>query len=322
MIHGGHIGNYSILSKIGEGSYGQIFIVRGDATGEYFAAKVEPSFVRHKTVAFEIKVLKALQESKYFPEFVAHGSNMLFSYFVMGLLGPSLSMFVKRLPDRRFSISSGLRIAFHTLKALEFLHHRGYVHRDLKPSNIVIRRDSKDFPVVIIDYGMARYYRDRTTGDHLPARPRPGFRGTVAYASVNAHMKNELSRRDDMISWFYVVADLIMGQLPWSRNVKDILATKQSCDMAEFVSPVCPDLDGVWQHISSLTFEQEPDYGMIARALTGIMDSLEIQMEDPYDWDDIRVGRLTSDPLDGITEQVRSESYEDSLSSRSCCSVA
>ena len=323
MIGGGHIGNYSILSKVGQGTYGQIFVVQSDTTKELFAAKVEPQYVRHKTLAFEVETIKSLQTCDYFPKYVTSGSNAHFSYFIMALLGPSLATCLKRLPKHKFSASSALRVAFHTLKALEFLHRSGYIHRDIKPSNIVIRRDNKEYPIVLIDYGLARYYLHRQTGVHLPARPHPGFRGTVMYASVNAHMKRDLSRRDDLISWFYVIADIFVGELPWKHETHSVCEAKRACNMGQFISQVCPELEPIWDYISSLEFEEEPNYDMISQKLLDIMEILGVKLDDPYDWDTVKTGRWSSDPLDGITEQRHSSSYENSVSgSQSCCCVA
>ncbi|CAF4947274.1 unnamed protein product, partial [Rotaria socialis] len=52
------------------------------------------------------------------------------------------------------------------------------------------------------------------------ARPQAGFRGTVRYASVNAHKNKEMGRHDDLWSLFYMLIEFVTGQLPW-RRIKD-----------------------------------------------------------------------------------------------------
>jgi hypothetical protein len=66
---------------------------------------------------------------------------------------------------------------------------------------------------LLIDFGLARRYTD-DTGSHLPRRPDASFRGSTTYASVHAHRDEDLSRRDDLWSWMYMIIELIDGEGP------------------------------------------------------------------------------------------------------------
>lgn len=46
------------------------------------------------------------------------------------------------------------------------------------------------------------------------------IKGTVRYASLNAHKNKEMGRHDDLWSLFYMLAEFVNGQLPW-RKIKD-----------------------------------------------------------------------------------------------------
>lgn len=50
-------------------------------------------------------------------------------------------------------------------------------------------------------------------GQHLPQRSDASFRGSTAYASVHAHREQDLSRRDDIWSWLYMLAELLDGEI-------------------------------------------------------------------------------------------------------------
>lgn len=65
---------------------------------------------------------------------------------------------------------------------------------------------------MLIDFGLARRYVGDHDGRHLSARPDASFRGSTAYASVHAHRNEDLSRRDDLWSWFYMVLELVEGE--------------------------------------------------------------------------------------------------------------
>ncbi|GFH32519.1 protein kinase domain-containing protein, partial [Haematococcus lacustris] len=70
----------------------------------------------------------------------------------------------------------------------------------------------------LLDFGLARRYVD-DAGVPLAEREDAAFRGSTTYASVHAHAHGDLSRRDDLWSWLYLVAELIEGTLPWRQEV-------------------------------------------------------------------------------------------------------
>jgi casein kinase 1 len=75
--------------------------------------------------------------------------------------------------------------------------------------------------VHLIDYGLAKQFQDPQTRQHIPYRERKGLVGCVRYASINAHLGREQSRRDDLQSLGYILLYFLRGGLPW-QGVKAV----------------------------------------------------------------------------------------------------
>ena len=74
------------------------------------------------------------------------------------------------------------------IQRIEFLHNNHFIHRDMKPDNFLVGVNKKQHLVYMIDYGLAKRYRDPKTGEHIPYRDNKSLTGTARYASVNTHL--------------------------------------------------------------------------------------------------------------------------------------
>ena len=79
-------------------------------------------------------------------------------------------------------------IADQMIQRLEFLHNNHFIHRDMKPDNFLIGHGKKANIIHVIDFGLAKRYRDPKTGEHIPYKDNKSLTGTARYASVNAHL--------------------------------------------------------------------------------------------------------------------------------------
>lgn len=92
-----------------------------------------------------------------------------------------------------------------------------FIHRDIKPENYLIGNGSKNQDqIYLIDFGLAKRYRDPKTGNHIKFKMGKGSIGTSRYSSLNSSLNYEQSRRDDLEGLGFVLCYLLLkGRLPW-----------------------------------------------------------------------------------------------------------
>ncbi|KAH0789322.1 CK1 family protein kinase [Histomonas meleagridis] len=204
----------------------------------------------------------------------------------MECLGPSLTTVRKLRSGNKFSLSTTLIVAVETLRCIREFHNCGFIHRDIKPANFLIR-PSRSKPLALIDYGLSRRYIDPETNEHVQPRARVGFAGTAKYASLNAHECKELSRRDDLISWWFSIVEIYNGKLPWGtetdKNV--IYNSKLNLDVNTLNLP--KELTDILDLILEYKFEDKPNYALITSFLIECMNNNSCFFDEDFDWEEL-----------------------------------
>ena len=233
-------------------------------------------------------MLKRLQDATaHVCEFIGCGRNDKVNYVVMTLLGPSLSELRKRQHHQRFSHSTVLRVGIQIITAIRSIHNCGFLHRDIKPSNFAIGATPETSRTCfMLDFGLSRQYTT-LTGEVRQPRAVAGFRGTVRYASLNAHLAHDLGRHDDLWSVFYMLVELAVGQLPWRRirDKEEAGEVKAQYDHRKLIKTMPFEFYTFLGHLKDLTYFQKPDYAMLIKLLQCSIKRLGIHDSDPYDWE-------------------------------------
>ncbi|KAH0795834.1 CK1 family protein kinase [Histomonas meleagridis] len=279
------IDGYVILKRIGKGGFGDVYLVE-DPKNQQFALKTEYLNAEKKGMDNELKIYRQLKGCKYVPQIYASGSNDVCKYFVMDLLGPSISSCRLTQRGRRFMLRNTLFLAEKTLFAIRRIHLKGIIHRDIKASNFIIRPYAKN-PLYLLDYGISRNIIDPKTKKILP-NEGGRFVGTAKYASPNALSKQQLSYRDDLYSWYYMISEFANGRLPWSK-VKDrdeLYEIKIRIDPSKVRGELPYQFSEVYKMIQQYEYEDFPDYKEIYGLIQAARNYYNIERTG-HEWKDI-----------------------------------
>nr|XP_032525620.1 tau-tubulin kinase homolog Asator [Danaus plexippus plexippus] len=289
LLQPGHVvkERWKVVKKIGGGGFGEIYEGLDLVTQEQVALKVESARQPKQVLKMEVAVLKKLQGKEHVCRFIGCGRNARFNYVVMQLQGRNLAELRRSQPRGAFSLSTTLRLGLQILKAIDSIHSVGFLHRDIKPSNFSVgRHPSNCRRVYMLDFGLARQYTT-SNGQVRPPRAAAGFRGTVRYASINAHKNKEMGRHDDLWSLFYMLVEFVNGQLPW-RKIKDkeqVGLMKEKYDHRLLLKHLPSELRQFLEHVQQLEYADTPDYSMLASLLERCCKRRGIRDTDPYDWE-------------------------------------
>jgi casein kinase 1 len=150
---------------------------------------------------------------------------------------------------------------------IEKVHEERIIHRDIKPDNFLIGIGKKQHYVYIIDFGLAKRFRDPKTGEHIPYRDGKNLTGTARYASVNTHVGIEQSRRDDLESIVYILIYFLKGELPWqgvkaktkSEKKEKIKNQKKFVTIGEMCFGLPPQFNELLTYVKNLKFDEIPN---------------------------------------------------------------
>ncbi|XP_023051792.1 tau-tubulin kinase 2 isoform X3 [Piliocolobus tephrosceles] len=205
----------------------------------------------------------------------------------MQLQGRNLADLRRSQSRGTFTISTTLRLGRQILESIESIHSVGFLHRDIKPSNFAMGRfPSTCRKCYMLDFGLARQFTN-SCGDVRPPRAVAGFRGTVRYASINAHRNREMGRHDDLWSLFYMLVEFVVGQLPW-RKIKDkeqVGSIKERYDHRLMLKHLPPEFSIFLDHISSLDYFTKPDYQLLTSVFDNSIKTFGVIESDPFDWE-------------------------------------
>lgn len=232
------VGPYKVVSLIGKGGMGEVYLAVDPKSSRRIAVKVLPNhFVgdkkRGQYLEREVKVAQKLKHPNVIDIYGLHRQNGN-GYLIMEYMdGGNLRQYID---NRNLSVYEAINLILKICDGLHYIHNHRFengrfhsiVHRDIKPENILL---SKYGQVKVADFGLS-------LSDQLWSLRSPRSRaGTPLYMSPEQIRGKSLDVRTDIYSLGLVIYELLAGQLPFKATDTQ---TYMKMTISKNVKPVPP----------------------------------------------------------------------------------
>ena len=305
--------NFVLLTKIGHGAFGDIILSYCINENIEVVLKKEKKVKNQRSSPLhnELKTYQTLLdisnttditglksipqlEIQGLPKFYGFGEKPDYYYLILEFLGPNLSQLLNYCGKKKFTLGTICLLAMQMLNRIEYIHKRHFLHRDIKPENFLIGNEENTNTIYLIDFGLAKRFKDNKTNQHIPYREGRPFNGTARYASINAHLGLEQSRRDDLMSIGYILVYFLKGILPWQGiKGKDKINKLIQKKIQISNDVLCNGLPNEFLHFlnycKNLKFEERPDYeflkGLFGKLLGLVITNFNLRRNEIiFDW--------------------------------------
>ena len=220
---GKNIGHYEVLSELGRGGMGAVYLAEDTRLKRKAAIKILPSdFAAHtmRVRGFEQEALavSSLNHPNILTIYEIGRVDSIPFIVTEFIDGVTLR---ERLAEASIDLSEALDVFVQVAAALAAAHSAGIVHRDIKPENIMIRTDGL---VKVLDFGIAKLaeetnqtfigLEDETANQSQTAKGV--ILGTVSYMSPEQAKGEKVDARTDIFSFGVLVYEMIAGRTPFA----------------------------------------------------------------------------------------------------------
>jgi hypothetical protein len=276
-------GKYQIVSEIGQGGAGVVYLAVDPALDRNVALKL-----LNLNAAGDVEFQERIhQEAKIAATFThpnivhIHSFDVIDSqpYIEMEYIdGGSLAT---RLRERVVTVYETLRYAHQICKALAYCHSRGGIHRDVKPENILIQADGT---AKLADFGLAKIFSE--TYDFSSGTTATGiFKGTPNYAPPEAWEGQRPTNAWDTYGLGVVIYRCLTGELPYPGNSPLEIARHMVAGPCKPLRSIAPRYSEELSSLLDRMLESDP-----SARLADCTDIINLIEQTP-EWND--VGRIS-----------------------------
>ncbi len=256
------IARYRIVSKIGAGGGGEVYLAQDTKLGRKVALKLltaDSSAAPERLRRFEMEA--QLASSLNHPNIAVvydvgdeDGLRFIASEFVDG------ETLRHRIECGAIDWAQAVEIAMQIALALEAAHKAGIVHRDIKPENVILRADGC---VKLLDFGIAKLATP-IAGDSAPAglnriTAEGSLLGTAEYMSPEQARGAAIDPRSDIFSLSVLIYEMIVGRRPFTgKTVADVIAAILKTEPPP-LREVAPQSPAILERIVNKALRKEPE---------------------------------------------------------------
>ena len=262
------LAHYRIVSKLGEGGMGEVFLAEDTELGRRVALKILAADVaadpeRIERFRREAKAVAALNHPNIVTIHSIEESEGIRFLTMERVEGENLG---RLIPADGFPLGRLFELAIPLADALAAAHACGIVHRDLKPANIMVTPDGR---VKVLDFGLAKLAR---AGDaagehdfaHAPTRSVPltgegTILGTAPYMSPEQLQGDPIDHRSDIFSLGVVLYELVSGRRPFAGDSTIELASSILRDTPRPLTELRADVPRHLGRIIGHCLEKDPE---------------------------------------------------------------
>src|SRR5881396_206479 len=239
-IPGKHISHYEVLSLLGRGGMGEVFLAHDTSLGRKVALKL----LRSDFTRIEERLRRFRQEAR--AASALNHPNILTIYEIGhdGSLHFMATEYVEgetlrqHLSRARLTVGQTLDVAIQVASALAAAHQAGIIHRDIKPENTMVRTDGN---VKVLDFGLAKLTEPKTIETAAPTllkvETEPGMvMGTLSYMSPEQARGVAVDARTDIWSLGVMIYEMAAGRQPFegetASDVMSLILQKEPLPLA------------------------------------------------------------------------------------------
>jgi tetratricopeptide (TPR) repeat protein len=220
---GRSVSHYQVLSVLGTGGMGEVYLARDSRLDRTVALKILPGELardpeRMQRFAIEAKAASALNHPNVATIYDVGESDGIHFIVMEHVEGETIAARI----GRPMTPSEVVDIAVQAADALDVAHAKGITHRDIKPANLMLTHRGH---VKVLDFGVAKVNRSEEVGPNgdwtvEPVTAVGSVVGSGPYMSPEQIVGGDVDPRSDVFSLGVVIYQMATGQRPFSGSTR------------------------------------------------------------------------------------------------------